>query len=122
MASVRVREAGAGWRAVLSVRTTSALRHWGRRPALAIAVNTALRRSVIMGESGPIHLVQDALGLDAKLVPLWRAMARYADAQLGVALETGAAEGRGGGPPGEHESELSAAEADRILAAHFSSR
>ena len=89
---------------------------------LAIAVDTELRRSVIMGESGPIHLVQDALGLDAKLVPLWRAMARYADAQIGVALETGAAEGRGGGPPGENESELSAAEADRILAAHFSSR
>ena len=82
----------------------------------------SLCRSVIMGESGPIHLVQDALGLDAKLVPLWRAMARYADAQIGAVLETRGTDGREGGPPGEHASELSASEADRILAAHFSSR
>lgn len=43
-----------------------------------------LSSRVIMGESGPIHLVKDALGLDAKLVPLWREMARHADAQIGA--------------------------------------
>ena len=35
---------------------------------------------VICGESGPAHLVSDPLGQDAKLVPLYRLMARYADA------------------------------------------
>ena len=34
----------------------------------------------ISGESGAMHLVKDTLSLDASLVPLYRAMARYADA------------------------------------------
>eukprot|EP00947_MAST-08B_sp_MAST-8B-sp1_P003372 g3372.t1 len=33
----------------------------------------------IVGESGPIHLVSDPLAVDKALVPLYRAMARYAD-------------------------------------------
>jgi hypothetical protein len=48
------------------------------KPALAGGLSSRL----IMGESGPLHLVQDALSLDAKLVPLWRAMAQYADEQV----------------------------------------
>ena len=75
-----------------------------------------------MGESGPMHLVKDALGLDAKLVPLWRAMARYADEQIGVLSASRGREGQVNGPSSGDESELSAAEADRILAAHFSTR
>lgn len=71
-------------------------------------------RSVIMGESGPLHLVKDALGLDAKLVPLWREMARYADAQIGV--------GGGQREAGPTRGELSMTEADRILSAHFGDR
>ena len=67
-----------------------------------------------MGESGPLHLVKDALGLDAKLVPLWREMARYADAQIGV--------GGGQSEAGPTRGELSMTEADRILSAHFGDR
>jgi len=76
-----------------------------------------LSSRVIMGESGPIHLVKDALGLDAKLVPLWREMARYADAQIGVATAGGVSAGGAAG-----REELSEAEAERILASHFGSR
>ena len=75
-----------------------------------------------MGESGPMHLVEDALGLDAKLVPLWRAMARYADEQIGEVSAREEGEGQDKGPSPVDESELSAAEADLILAAHFSTR
>ena len=78
--------------------------------------------SVIMGESGPLHMVKDALGLDAKLVPLWRAMARYADAQIGADEEVGRREGLRGAAVGAQGGELSTAEADRILAAHFGSQ
>lgn len=74
---------------------------------------------MIMGETGPMHLVKDALGLDAKLVPLWRAMARYADAEIGVDI------GRNSGPSTtgvpRQGVELSLAEADKILARHFAS-
>lgn len=42
----------------------------------------------IVGESGPMHLVTDTLTLDASLVPLYRAMANYADNQaLGIIQE-----------------------------------
>jgi sugar phosphate isomerase/epimerase len=46
------------------------------KPALA----HGLTSRTISGESGGMHLVKDTLTLDAKLVPLWRAMARFADA------------------------------------------
>ncbi len=39
--------------------------------------NGGLSSRCIVGEAGPMHLVTDALGLDAKLVPLYRAMAAY---------------------------------------------
>lgn len=38
-----------------------------------------LSSRVICGESGPMHLQTDPMSQDAKLVPLWRAMATYAD-------------------------------------------
>jgi sugar phosphate isomerase/epimerase len=39
-----------------------------------------LSSRTISGETGPMHLVTDTLTQDAALVPLYRAMARYADA------------------------------------------
>lgn len=39
-----------------------------------------LTSRTISGETGPMHLVKDTLTQDASLVPLYRAMARYADA------------------------------------------
>jgi hypothetical protein len=39
-----------------------------------------LSSRTISGETGPMHLVKDTLTQDAALVPLYRAMARYADA------------------------------------------
>eukprot|EP00005_Dracoamoeba_jomungandri_P014259 CAMPEP_0174264630 /NCGR_PEP_ID=MMETSP0439-20130205/23214_1 /TAXON_ID=0 /ORGANISM="Stereomyxa ramosa, Strain Chinc5" /LENGTH=283 /DNA_ID=CAMNT_0015350613 /DNA_START=96 /DNA_END=947 /DNA_ORIENTATION=+ len=41
-----------------------------------------LTSRVIVGESGPMHDVVDPLSVDAKLVPLWRAMAAFADASV----------------------------------------
>ncbi len=46
------------------------------KPALA----KGLSSRTIAGETGPFQTVKDSLSQDAKLVPLWRAMARYADA------------------------------------------
>ena len=46
------------------------------QPALA----RGLSSRAIVGETGPMHLVTDSLTQDAVLVPLYRAMARYADA------------------------------------------
>ncbi len=39
-----------------------------------------LSSRTIVGETGPMHLVKDTLSLDEALIPLYRAMARYADA------------------------------------------
>ena len=56
-------------------------------------VHGGLSSRTICGEAGPIHLVRDALSTDASLVPLWRKLARFADAQAkrsaGVASEGG---------------------------------
>ena len=53
------------------------------RPALA----RGLSSRAIVGETGPMHLVTDSLTQDAVLVPLYRAMARYADAgSEGIAI------------------------------------
>merc|ERR1712062_286525 len=41
-----------------------------------------LSSRVIVGESGPMHLVDDPLGQDQRMVPLLRAMARYCDEQI----------------------------------------
>lgn len=46
------------------------------KPALAHGLSSR----TISGETGPMHLVKDTLTQDASLVPLYRAMARYADA------------------------------------------
>lgn len=47
-----------------------------------------LSSRTISGESGPMHLQTDPLSQDVKLVPLYRAMARWADASAqGIAIE-----------------------------------
>jgi len=46
------------------------------KPALA----GGLSSRTLSGETGPMHLVTDTLTQDAALIPLYRAMARYADA------------------------------------------
>ena len=56
------------------------------KPALA----GGLSSRAICGETGPMHLVTDTLTQDAALVPLYRAMARYADASaqgIGIKVE-----------------------------------
>ena len=49
---------------------------------MAVSAAGPLRRAII-GETGPAFAVKDALALDAKLVPLYRFMAAYADEQVG---------------------------------------
>lgn len=54
------------------------------KPALA----GGLSSRTICGETGPMHLVTDTLTQDAALVPLYRAMARFADASAqGIAIK-----------------------------------
>ncbi len=54
------------------------------KPALA----GGLSSRAICGETGPMHLVTDTLTQDATLVPLYRAMARFADASAqGIAIK-----------------------------------
>ena len=45
------------------------------------ALRGGLSSRAVVGETGPAFLVQDALELDARLVPLYKYMARYADEQ-----------------------------------------
>lgn len=52
------------------------------------ALEGGLSSRTISGETGPMHLVTDTLTQDAALVPLYRAMARYADASAqGIAMK-----------------------------------
>jgi sugar phosphate isomerase/epimerase len=44
------------------------------------ALRKGLSSRTLVGETGPVHAVADPLTLDAKLLPLWRSMARVADA------------------------------------------
>ncbi len=54
------------------------------KPVLA----TGLSSRAILGETGMMHLVTDTLTQDAALVPLYRAMARFADAGAqGIAIK-----------------------------------
>jgi sugar phosphate isomerase/epimerase len=54
------------------------------KPSLA----KGLSSRTISGETGPMHLVKNALAQDATLVPLYRAMARFADAGAqGIAVK-----------------------------------
>jgi len=52
---------------------------WQAMQAMSPALQKGLSSRVIIGESGPALAVPDALELDTKLVPLWRAMAKVAD-------------------------------------------
>lgn len=49
------------------------------------ALRGGLSSRVIGGETGPLHLVQDTLEQDARLIPLLRLLARTADAQAQLA-------------------------------------
>ncbi|MDX1682111.1 MAG: TIM barrel protein [Phycisphaeraceae bacterium] len=53
---------------------------WQMFQLMTGALAGGLSSRTLSGETGPIHLVSDPLTQDAKLVPLYRAMARYADA------------------------------------------
>lgn len=53
---------------------------WGMFEFMKPALEGGLSSRTLAGESGPLHLVTDTLTQDAVLVPLYRAMARYADA------------------------------------------
>jgi len=53
---------------------------WGLFQLMKPALAKGLSSRTISGETGPVMNVKDALTQDAKLVPLWRAMARFADA------------------------------------------
>ncbi|MDA1142300.1 MAG: TIM barrel protein [Planctomycetota bacterium] len=54
---------------------------WQGFQIMKAGLKGGLSSRTIVGESGPMHLVKDTLGLDQKLVPLYRAMATYADNQ-----------------------------------------
>jgi hypothetical protein len=92
------------------------------RPALT----GGLSSRAIAGESGPLHMRdvfgKSALELDAKLVPLYRYMAAYADRQAGLTTPASrhaipmrplASSGDGGGDV------TVAQEAERVLQAHW---
>ena len=83
------------------------------------ALEGGLSSRVIVGESGPMHLVTDSLTLDAKLVPLWRAMAEYADAHSGAGAGPSYSRGpsAAGGTPGS--ATITEAEANNILESHW---
>ena len=61
---------------------------WQMFDLMKRALDGGLSSRAIIGETGPMHLVVDTLTLDAALVPLYRAMARYADASAqGIAMK-----------------------------------
>eukprot|EP01084_Bolivina_argentea_P207719 354362_1 len=47
-------------------------------------LKNGLTSRVIVGESGPYHLVKDPLTQDQRMMPLLRAMAQYCDSQVGL--------------------------------------
>lgn len=53
---------------------------WGMFQFMKAGLKDGLSSRTISGETGPFQLVKDSLTQDASLVPLYRAMARYADA------------------------------------------
>ncbi len=53
---------------------------WQMFQYMTTALKGGFTSRCIVGETGPMHLVKDTLTQDAALVPLYRAMARYADA------------------------------------------
>lgn len=54
---------------------------WQAMESMRPALKGGLSSRCIVGESGPLHLVKDPMALDAKLIPLYRAMAKLADAE-----------------------------------------
>ena len=67
-----------------------------------------------------MHLVTDPMTQDAKLVPLWRAMAEYADAHSGAGAGpsySSRAPSAAGGTPGS--ATFTEAEANNILESHW---
>lgn len=52
---------------------------WQAMQSMLPALKGGLSSRCIVGESGPLHLVKDPMELDAKLVPLYKAMAKIAD-------------------------------------------
>ncbi|MCX5659138.1 MAG: TIM barrel protein [Planctomycetota bacterium] len=61
---------------------------WGLFQLMKGGLAGGLSSRTISGETGPMHLVKNALAQDATLVPLYRAMARYADAAAqGIAMK-----------------------------------
>ncbi|MEX0776056.1 MAG: hypothetical protein WD042_10140 [Phycisphaeraceae bacterium] len=55
---------------------------WGLFQFMKPCLAAGFSSRVIVGETGPMHLVKDTLTQDAALVPLYRAMARFADAAV----------------------------------------
>lgn len=79
------------------------------------AFKNGLSSRCIVGESGPMHLVKDAIKLDASLVPLYRLMALACDAEVGLPLSQPLSSARTGGSGNNN----SIADAERVLQAHF---
>ena len=57
---------------------------WQAMESMRPALKGGLSSRCIVGESGPLHLVKDPMALDAKLVPLYRAMAKHADVEAKI--------------------------------------
>lgn len=61
---------------------------WGLFQLMKPSLAKGLSSRAISGETGPFQTVVDSLTQDASLVPLWRAMARFADAGAqGIAMK-----------------------------------
>jgi hypothetical protein len=56
---------------------------WQAMESMKPGFQGGMSSRVVVGESGPAFSVKDACALDAKLIPLYRHMAEYADAQIG---------------------------------------
>ena len=52
------------------------------------AIRGGLSSRWVLGETGPMHLVTDALSLDRSLLPLWRKIAAAADASAGSSVRS----------------------------------
>ena len=98
---------------------------WVRPKAGAIAFlrfKGGLSSRTIVGESGPIHLVQSALETDASLMPLYRFMCEHADKEAGVPVSARPEAYRRGGGAAGGGGAMSEAEAEAVLREHFSLR
>eukprot|EP01051_Picozoa_sp_SAG22_P003286 SAG22_NODE_158_length_16966_cov_26.252446_5_plen_456_part_00 len=89
---------------------------WQAMESMKPALKGGLSSRVVVGESGPMHLVKGAIQLDAKLVPLYRRMAAYADAEAGIPTGAG---GGGAGHSSAARGDGDLASAEAVLAQHF---